>query len=260
MSDSLYEKRVEKPFTYMLFAMAAAFSPHPEMSDRDTSMTFFTRYKYPSAFFAKGIDLPLKISGETDSLAWDILWIDLNDVTKKFLNRYSSGENPFEETKVYFDCAEQDGLNYHLQSRTFDQVLTSKGVPHNYVEYSGYGHYPAGHSNFLYDRLEEILLFHSENFAAPDNKAPVLDSIGAKTVKVANTLTFRVAASDPEGDPIKLIAEDLPTHAAFVDSGNGAGAFSFTPDSTQLGTHDVKFIASDGELLDQEVVEITVKK
>ncbi|MGB7062736.1 MAG: Ig-like domain-containing protein [Candidatus Zixiibacteriota bacterium] len=90
------------------------------------------------------------------------------------------------------------------------------------------------------------------------NQAPVLDSIGAKSVDEGQTLEFRVSATDPDGDSIILGAENRPTNATFVDSGNGAGSFTFSPDSTQAGLYNVTFTASDGSSSDSEVVSITV--
>ncbi|MGB2696492.1 MAG: tandem-95 repeat protein, partial [Candidatus Zixiibacteriota bacterium] len=90
------------------------------------------------------------------------------------------------------------------------------------------------------------------------NRSPVLDSIGAKSVDEAQTLEFRVSAADPDGDALILSAEDVPTNAAFVDSGNGAGSFIFNPDYDQAGGYNVRFIASDGTLADSELVAITV--
>ncbi|MGB2698299.1 MAG: tandem-95 repeat protein, partial [Candidatus Zixiibacteriota bacterium] len=90
------------------------------------------------------------------------------------------------------------------------------------------------------------------------NRSPVLDSIGAKSVDEIQTLEFRVSASDPDGDALTLSAENVPTNATFVDSGNGAGSFTFDPDYTQAGLYNVTFIASDGTLADSELVAVTV--
>ncbi|MGB2805010.1 MAG: tandem-95 repeat protein, partial [Candidatus Zixiibacteriota bacterium] len=90
------------------------------------------------------------------------------------------------------------------------------------------------------------------------NLAPGLDSIGAQMVVEGDTLEFRIHASDPDLDLIVLDTLDVPVNAVFIDSGNGAGYFVFTPDFTQAGVYDVTFMASDGALVDTEVVEITV--
>jgi hypothetical protein len=90
------------------------------------------------------------------------------------------------------------------------------------------------------------------------NHPPVLDSIGPKRALVKRTLKFRVHATDLDGDSIILDALDVPLNAVFVDSGNGAGSFTFTP--TQADTYYVTFIATDTmSAADSEMVEIVVK-
>jgi hypothetical protein len=112
----------------------------------------------------------------------------------------------------------------------------------------------------------QLLVDDAIDYSSPDtvmitvqNQTPVLDSIGPKTVDEGDTLQFRIHSTDPDGDSIILsLVGIVPLHSSFVDSGNGAGSFTFTPDYTQSGTYNVTFVASDGSLADSEVVEITV--
>jgi hypothetical protein len=91
------------------------------------------------------------------------------------------------------------------------------------------------------------------------NHAPVLDSIGAKTVNEMQTLEIRLHATDADTDPITLQAANLPLHATFVDSGGGVGSLVFSPDWTQEGIWYVTFRALDSHAaLDTELVRITV--
>jgi len=90
------------------------------------------------------------------------------------------------------------------------------------------------------------------------NQAPVLDSIGLQTVAEGSNLNFNITGSDPDEDVVYLSAENLPTNAIFVDSGNGVGNFDFSPDYGQEGTYLVTFKIFDGALVDSEVVEIDV--
>ena len=92
------------------------------------------------------------------------------------------------------------------------------------------------------------------------NQAPVLATIGARSTNENVNLNFSVSATDPDGTIPGLSATGLPSGASFVDNGNGTGTFSWTPDFTQAGIFDVTFIASDGSLIDAEVVEITVNE
>ncbi|NIO76185.1 MAG: hypothetical protein GTN69_09980, partial [Armatimonadetes bacterium] len=168
---------------------------------------------------------------------------------------------------------EGDSLQFRIHAVDLDGdsiILDTVNVPVNAVFVdSGNG---AGSFLFTpgFDQSGDysVTFIASDGFAADSqivditvndvNRAPVLDSIGSQVVTEGETLEFRIYASDPDMDSIILSALDVPANAAFVDSGNGAGSFVFTPDFTQAGSYTVTFLASDGALADTEVVEITV--
>lgn len=90
------------------------------------------------------------------------------------------------------------------------------------------------------------------------NRAPVLSTIGPRNVTEGQGLAFNALSSDPDGTIPTLIAQNLPSGAAFNDNGNGTGTFSFNPNFSQSGLYQVRFIVSDGSLADSELVDITV--
>ncbi|MEW5795918.1 MAG: Ig-like domain-containing protein [Candidatus Zixiibacteriota bacterium] len=90
------------------------------------------------------------------------------------------------------------------------------------------------------------------------NQPPVLATIGPRSVIEGGSLNFGVSATDPDGTTPTLNTSTLPLNASFVDNGNGTGNFSFTPDFTQAGTYNITFRATDGILVDTEIVVITV--
>jgi len=90
------------------------------------------------------------------------------------------------------------------------------------------------------------------------NQAPILAGIGSRLVDEGQNLNFGVSASDADGVIPTLTAEDVPTNATFSDNADGTGTFNFNPTYTQAGVYNVRFIASDGDLADTEVVQITV--
>jgi len=92
------------------------------------------------------------------------------------------------------------------------------------------------------------------------NLAPILDPIGTRTVEEGSHLEFTFTSSDYDLDDLTLSVEDLPANAAFSDSGNGHGLFSFDPDYSQAGDHLVRFIVNDASLADTETVTITVQQ
>ncbi|MCH7948697.1 MAG: putative Ig domain-containing protein, partial [candidate division Zixibacteria bacterium] len=90
------------------------------------------------------------------------------------------------------------------------------------------------------------------------NQLPVLVAIGAQSINENVLLSFAVSATDIESTPT-LATSALPTGAIFTDNGNGTGSFDWTPDSTQAGTYNVTFYATDDSTaVDSEVVTITV--
>lgn len=120
---------------------------------------------------------------------------------------------------------------------------------------------------------EHIITFHAtdgkETTSVPVtfvvvaiNVPPVIDTVLPQTMIQRDTLRFTVTATDPNITipVLSVAAGSLPANATFVDNLNGTGAFEFTPDSSQIGTFDVRFVAFDGELADSMTVPIIVKK
>jgi PKD repeat protein len=85
------------------------------------------------------------------------------------------------------------------------------------------------------------------------NVAPVLATIGNKSVNENQTLTFTISATDGNGDTITYAAANLPSGAGFTGR-----TFSWTPTYTQAGGYNVTFTASDGQLQTSQTITITV--
>ena len=99
----------------------------------------------------------------------------------------------------------------------------------------------------------------SANPTAPPNVAPVLASIGAKSVNEGVLLTFTVSATDADfpAQALTYSATNIPAGATFTAA---TRTFSWTPTESQgSGTYDVAFSVSDGAGgSDSEIVRITV--
>ena len=94
---------------------------------------------------------------------------------------------------------------------------------------------------------------------APGNDPPVLSPIGNQVMNEGATLNVSVTATDPESDPIALMASNLPLFAAFTDNGDGTGTLSLAPGFDDAGVYsDVKITASDGGSTNTETLTITV--
>ena len=94
------------------------------------------------------------------------------------------------------------------------------------------------------------------------NQPPNLDPIPDATILERTTFELGITAMDPDTTKPALSPGVLPANAQFFDSGNGAGAFTFTPDETQYGDssldYPVWFYATDGEFIDSLVATFTV--
>jgi len=85
------------------------------------------------------------------------------------------------------------------------------------------------------------------------NRAPVLDSIGNKSVDENQELSFQVSATDPDGNNLSYSIQNKPSGATFSNR-----TFTWTPSYTQSGTYNLTFTVSDQEYTDQETITITV--
>jgi len=93
------------------------------------------------------------------------------------------------------------------------------------------------------------------------NQAPVLATIGSKSINEGANLNFAVSATDPNGTIPIITSSALPSGATFTSAGGGTGTFNWTPDFTQSGTYSVTFYATDdSSAVDSEVVSITVNQ
>ena len=88
------------------------------------------------------------------------------------------------------------------------------------------------------------------------NRAPVLASMGNKSVNEGSLLQFTVSATDADGDTLTYSVVNLPAGATFNVS---TRTFAWTPNYVQSGTYaNVTFRVTDGTATTQEVITITV--
>jgi S-formylglutathione hydrolase FrmB len=153
------EQHPDKTYSQLIFAMAAAFTPRmPTDPVTDTYIQLATIGGQPH-----GVYLPFDSTRTVPpgSPVWS-KWF-LHDLATKLTN----DPGTFGDLEIYLDCGDQDDLELYHGVRAFSQLLSLYGKDHSYTEYSGYPSYPAGHDSFIYDRLVEILKFHSDHFPPP---------------------------------------------------------------------------------------------
>jgi S-formylglutathione hydrolase FrmB len=149
----------DKTYSQLVFAMAAAFSPRSTTGGHTTN--FFTLAVKGGT--KHGVDLPFDETRNIlpGSEVWN-KWL-LYDVRTKLAN----DADAFTDLEIYVECGDHNEFGLLDAARALDQLLSLYGQEHTYIEYRGYPNNPAGHDNFIYDRLEEVLKFHSRNFPPP---------------------------------------------------------------------------------------------
>ena len=85
--------------------------------------------------------------------------------------------------------------------------------------------------------------------------APVFDPRSDKTVHEGETLSFRVRATDANGDALTYSATGLPDGAAFEPE---TRRFTWTPGFDGAGDYEVTFMVGDGARSDSQTVGISV--
>lgn len=89
------------------------------------------------------------------------------------------------------------------------------------------------------------LIAVTSDAAAPVNHAPTVAAIADQSATEGGTLTFAVAASDPDGNPITFSTTSLPSFVTFTDNHNGTGSFTVTPESGNSGDYIITVTATD---------------
>ena len=142
----------------LFFAMAVAFSPHNPSS---TDYTTFFKLT-PSG---KGVDLPFDSAGNTAIPVWN-KWLEA-DLKARILN-IASHDTSLNQLKIYIDCGDPGEFGFKDQALAFYNSLPAVIRNNSSLQiYSGYPGYPALENSFIYDRLREVLKFHSDHFTAP---------------------------------------------------------------------------------------------
>lgn len=103
---------------------------------------------------------------------------------------------------------------------------------------------------------DDYIYATSVKVASPSggNRAPAFAAMPDRIIGVGDRISFTVAATDPDSNPVTITASAL-SNAVFDPA---TMRFSFTPTANQLGNQQVTFIASDGQLQTQQTVKFQV--
>lgn len=112
-------------------------------------------------------------------------------------------------------------------------------------------------------RVSDGELFDEHDFSVtvtPTNRPPEFVSEPVTIVQVNQAYSYLAVAEDPDGDPITLTAEILPTWLTFTDNGDGTGLLEGTPSEGDVGDHEVELAADDGVLTASQAFTIEVRE
>jgi S-formylglutathione hydrolase FrmB len=157
---------LRKPYTNLMFSMAAAFSPFGGTSvDSATWMgPLWVDALNPLQNWK--VTLPFTFTGE--------LWAPsfgkwrMNDATQYLLSNSSALIN----TALHIEAGTTAEFNILAQNRIFMDAVVARNVNAEYVEFEGYDGYPTQSRHYLADRLRKILKFHSDNLAGASTLGP----------------------------------------------------------------------------------------
>ena len=95
----------------------------------------------------------------------------------------------------------------------------------------------------------------NEGICTAINKPPYMQRVNDYEFCVGQKKSFPVSAGDPENKPVTISIADKPSYATFTSN-----TFSWSPRASQIGTHNVKFRAYDGNKYSAyEYATLTVK-
>ena len=162
-------RALRKPYTNLIFSMAAAHSPF----DTVTGVMALDSATWMNPVMAGGdetnwkVTLPFDWTGQIWPHAWQ-KW-QVNDVSQIL----SFNPLAFSGIEVLVLAGATAEFNILSQNRIFHDVAIARGASSvRYEEYEGYDGYPTQRRNYLDRVLRQILLFHSDQFVDPFTPGP----------------------------------------------------------------------------------------
>lgn len=161
-------RALRKPYTNLMFSMAAAFSPFdPATSTYPDSLTWMNPAMAGGQDRSWKVTMPFDWSGQLWPNSW-ARW-QAYDVSQIL----SFNPVALAGVEVLIMAGATAEFNILQQNRVFHDVAVARGASMvRYQEFEGYPGYPTERRNYLDRTLREILAFHSEQFVDPGTLGP----------------------------------------------------------------------------------------
>lgn len=156
--------------------------------------------------------------------------------------------DPHSGAQSIVSAVRADGKEMHLQNVWLSRIWVKDSQSYLFYVNVFDALNPEGHS---YD-----ITFGE---GAPVDLPPVIGPLPDRKVRVDETLSYTVSATDPDGEVVPTLgAHPLPAGAVFVDHGDATGTLTWTPTSGQLGSYPVDFDALDALFVSSATATIIV--
>ncbi len=157
-----------KPYTNLMFSMAAAFSPFdPATATLNDSLTWMNAAMAGGADRSWKVAMPFDWSGQL----WPTSWQKWR--TKDVAQILAGNPVALADVEVLVIAGSTPDFNILEQNRVFHDVALARGASTvSYQEFEGYDGYPTRERNYLDRTLRDILIFHSQQFPDPETLGP----------------------------------------------------------------------------------------
>jgi len=208
-------------------------------------------------FGTASFDYTITDGSLTSTATVTILYSSVNDTPIANDGSISTLEDTAIEITLLGNDIEGDSLTYSIVSGVSHGTLgVVSGNKVTYISSTNYN----GSDLFTFKTNDGLLDSDAATVSitvTPVNDAPVLNSIGNKSVNELTDLTFTATAIDPDNSVIYSLT-NAPTGATIDGT---TGVFSFTPTEAQgPGTFAVTISVTDGTSTDSEEITITVNE
>jgi hypothetical protein len=181
-SDSAFRNQFDSlsthPISRFFIGGAVAFSPHDTLLDVSVyvpddslsyTITITGRHQMADSTSlidhivnpdARNLDfhMPFTYSERPYAPIWN-MWLDNN------LENMMAGSE-LQGTRLWIGTSPEAKWGFHNQTMSFIQTLHDRGYEPEVKVYNGYDGFPATGSQYVYELLKDMLIFHSNNFKA----------------------------------------------------------------------------------------------